>query len=120
MSSLADVFFTSVLKVETHAVQMFLQMNAEFVFPSPFIPPRQEKILRFCKQHSEDMWAVVDVSVDTIRESSFSSSSVKWNRLPSGCLVQDVGSGYSLVISYQAVSLKLYYTSIAICLYLDS
>ncbi|KAL2920618.1 Homeobox-leucine zipper protein ANTHOCYANINLESS 2 [Bienertia sinuspersici] len=72
-------------------------MNAEFVFPSPFVPFRQEKILRFCKQHSEGMWAVVDVSVDMIREPSFSGSPIKWRRLPSGCIVQDVANGYSLV-----------------------
>ncbi|KAL9237285.1 hypothetical protein vseg_011854 [Gypsophila vaccaria] len=72
-------------------------MSAEFVYPSPFVPLRQEKILRFAKQHSEGMWAVVDVSVDMIRESSFSGSSVKWRRLPSGCIVQDVANSYSLV-----------------------
>ncbi|KAK9665541.1 hypothetical protein RND81_14G118800 [Saponaria officinalis] len=72
-------------------------MNAEFVYPSPLVPLRQEKILRFAKQHSEGMWAVVDVSVDVIRDSSFSGSSVKWRRLPSGCIVQDVANGYSLV-----------------------
>ncbi|XP_048496956.1 homeobox-leucine zipper protein ROC5 isoform X2 [Beta vulgaris subsp. vulgaris] len=72
-------------------------MNAEFVFPSPFVPFRQEKILRYCKQHSEGMWAVVDVSVDMIREPSFSGSSIKSRRLPSGCIVQDVANGYSLV-----------------------
>ncbi|XP_021842105.2 homeobox-leucine zipper protein ROC5 isoform X2 [Spinacia oleracea] len=73
-------------------------MNAEFVFPSPFVPFRHEKILRFCKQHSEGMWAVVDVSVDMIRDPSFSrSNNIKWRRLPSGCIVQDVANGYSLV-----------------------
>jgi len=78
-------------------------MNAEFVFPSPFMPVRQEKILRLCKQHSEGMWAVVDVSVDTIPELPFQGSSMKWRRLPSGCIVQDVSNGYSLVITYQTL-----------------
>ncbi|CAO2821144.1 unnamed protein product [Amaranthus hypochondriacus] len=72
-------------------------LNAEIIFPSPLVPFRQEKILRFCKQHSEGMWAVVDVSVDMIREPSFSGSSIKWRRLPSGCIIQDVANGYSLV-----------------------
>ncbi|KAK9724576.1 hypothetical protein RND81_05G083700 [Saponaria officinalis] len=72
-------------------------MNAEIVFPSPFIPVRHEKFLRFSKQHSEGMWTVVDVSLDTIRESSYSGSFVKWKRLPSGCIIQDVANGYSVV-----------------------
>ncbi|XP_074294206.1 homeobox-leucine zipper protein HDG1-like [Silene latifolia] len=73
-------------------------MNAEFLYPSPFVPLRQEKIIRFAKQHSQGMWAVVDVSVDMIRASSSSgSSTVKWRRLPSGLIVQDVANGYSLV-----------------------
>ncbi|KAL9240439.1 hypothetical protein vseg_014658 [Gypsophila vaccaria] len=72
-------------------------MNAEIVFPSPFIPVRHEKFLRFAKQHSEGLWAVVDVSLDTVRESSYSGSLVKWKRLPSGCIIQDVANGYSLV-----------------------
>uniref|UniRef100_A0A803M0G9 Uncharacterized protein n=1 Tax=Chenopodium quinoa TaxID=63459 RepID=A0A803M0G9_CHEQI len=72
-------------------------MNAELVFPSPFVPSRHEKILRYCKQHAEGMWAVVDVSVDMIRDPSYSGSAIRWRRLPSGCIVQNVANGYSLV-----------------------
>ncbi|KAJ8421932.1 hypothetical protein Cgig2_003761 [Carnegiea gigantea] len=89
-----EVLFRSVGGTRDGELQL---MNAEFVFPSPFMPVRQEKILRFCKQHSEGMWAVVDVSVDTIPELPFQGSSMKWRRLPSGCIVQDVSNGYSLV-----------------------
>ncbi|XP_074284234.1 homeobox-leucine zipper protein ANTHOCYANINLESS 2-like [Silene latifolia] len=72
-------------------------MNAEMIFPSPFVPVRQEKFIRFAKKHSEGMWAVVDVSLDVIRESSYSASSFKWRRLPSGCIIQDIANGYSVV-----------------------
>ncbi|CAO2838886.1 unnamed protein product [Amaranthus hypochondriacus] len=72
-------------------------LNAEFIFPSPLVPFRQEKILRYCKQHLGGMWTVVDISVDLIRESLFEGSCVKWRRLPSGCIIHDVGHGYSMV-----------------------
>ncbi|XP_010469038.1 PREDICTED: homeobox-leucine zipper protein HDG1 isoform X3 [Camelina sativa] len=68
-------------------------MQAEFQLLSPLVPVRQVSFLRFCKQHAEGVWAVVDVSIDSIREGSSSSC----RRLPSGCLVQDMANGYSKV-----------------------
>ncbi|KAL0724599.1 hypothetical protein Bca4012_039198 [Brassica carinata] len=68
-------------------------MHAEFQLLSPLVPVRQVSFLRFCKQHAEGVWAVVDVSIDSIREGSSSSC----RRLPSGCLVQDMANGYSKV-----------------------
>ncbi|XP_075501070.1 homeobox-leucine zipper protein HDG1-like [Primulina tabacum] len=73
-------------------------MHAELQVLSPLVPVREVNFLRFCKQHSEGVWAVVDVSIDAIRETScggptFSSC----RRLPSGCVVQDMPSGYSKV-----------------------
>ncbi|EOA23511.1 hypothetical protein CARUB_v10016704mg [Capsella rubella] len=68
-------------------------MQAELQLLSPLVPVRQVSFLRFCKQHAEGVWAVVDVSIDSIREGSSSSC----RRLPSGCLVQDMANGYSKV-----------------------
>lgn len=73
-------------------------MQAEFQILSPMVPVRQLKFIRFCKQHGEDMWAVVDVSVDTLFHGVTGNMSVNCRRLPSGCIVQDMPNGYSKVI----------------------
>lgn len=71
-------------------------MHAELQVLSPLVPVREVNFLRFCKQHAEGLWAVVDVSIDTIRENPPAFSSCR--RLPSGCVVQDMPNGYSKVI----------------------
>lgn len=72
-------------------------MHAELQVLSPLVPVREVNFLRFCKQHAEGVWAVVDVSIDTIRETSGAPTFVNCRRLPSGCVVQDMPSGYSKV-----------------------
>ncbi|KAJ6940310.1 hypothetical protein NC651_006455 [Populus alba x Populus x berolinensis] len=73
-------------------------MNAELQVLSPLVPVREVNFLRFCKQHAEGVWAVVDVSIDTIRETSGAPPTfVNCRRLPSGCVVQDMPNGYSKV-----------------------
>ncbi|CAH2069213.1 unnamed protein product [Thlaspi arvense] len=71
-------------------------MNAELQVLSPLVPVRNVNFLRFCKQHAEGVWAVVDVSIDTVRENS-GGSPVIVRRLPSGCVVQDMSNGYSKI-----------------------
>ncbi|KAJ4892393.1 Homeobox-leucine zipper protein HDG1 [Raphanus sativus] len=76
-------------------------MQAELQLLSPLVPVRQVTFLRFCKQHAEGVWAVVDVSIDRISDRGGSASSA-WSslscrRLPSGCLVHDMPNGYSKV-----------------------
>jgi len=73
-------------------------MNAELQVLSPLVPVRNVNFLRFCKQHAEGVWAVVDVSIDTVRDNS-GGSAVTVRRLPSGCVVQDMSNGYSKVIN---------------------
>lgn len=70
-------------------------MHAELQVLSPLVPVREVNFLRFCKQHAEGVWAVVDVSIDSIRENAPAFSSCR--RLPSGCVVQDMPNGYSKV-----------------------
>ncbi|KAG8381359.1 hypothetical protein BUALT_Bualt06G0114100 [Buddleja alternifolia] len=72
-------------------------MQAEFQILSPMVPVRQVKFIRFCKQHREDMWAVVDVSVDAMFHGMRGNTSVNCRRLPSGCIMQDMPNGYSKV-----------------------
>ncbi|CAH8325332.1 unnamed protein product [Eruca vesicaria subsp. sativa] len=75
-------------------------MQAELQLLSPLVPVRQVTFLRFCKQHAEGVWAVVDVSVDRISDrggSASARSSLSCRRLPSGCLVHDMPNGYSKV-----------------------
>ncbi|XP_013637557.1 PREDICTED: homeobox-leucine zipper protein HDG1-like isoform X2 [Brassica oleracea var. oleracea] len=75
-------------------------MQAELQLLSPLVPVRQVTFLRFCKQHAEGVWAVVDVSVDRISErggSASARSSLSCRRLPSGCLVHDMPNGYAKV-----------------------
>ncbi|KAM3320049.1 homeobox-leucine zipper protein ROC5 isoform X1 [Capsicum chacoense] len=73
-------------------------IQAEFQVISALVPVRQVKFLRFCKQHAEGVWAVVDVSVDAIQEGSQPREAGNCRRLPSGCIVQDLSNGYSKVI----------------------
>ncbi|KAE9461688.1 hypothetical protein C3L33_06398, partial [Rhododendron williamsianum] len=69
-------------------------MTAEFQVPSPLVPTRENYFLRYCKQHADGTWAVVDVSLDNLRPSAIS----RCRRRPSGCLIQELPNGYSKVI----------------------
>ncbi|KAK3035074.1 hypothetical protein RJ639_032576 [Escallonia herrerae] len=69
-------------------------MTAEFQVPSPLVPTRENYFVRYCKQHADGTWAVVDVSLDNLRPTSIS----RCRRRPSGCLIQELPNGYSKVI----------------------
>ncbi|KAK8612485.1 hypothetical protein V6N13_092600 [Hibiscus sabdariffa] len=69
-------------------------MTAEFQVPSPLVPTRENYFVRYCKQHIDGTWAVVDVSLDNLRPNPVS----KCRRRPSGCLIQELPNGYSKVI----------------------
>ncbi|XP_062106128.1 homeobox-leucine zipper protein HDG2 isoform X2 [Humulus lupulus] len=68
-------------------------MTAEFQVPSPLVPTRESYYVRYCKQHADGTWAVVDVSLDHLRP----SPAVRCRRRPSGCLIQEMPNGYSKV-----------------------
>ncbi|XP_058104816.1 homeobox-leucine zipper protein ANTHOCYANINLESS 2-like [Magnolia sinica] len=70
-------------------------MRAELQVLSPLVPIRELNFLRFCKQHADGVWAVVDVSIDGMRENPNASPYMNSRKLPSGCIVQDMGNGYS-------------------------
>lgn len=69
-------------------------MTAEFQVPSPLVPTRENYFVRYCKQHGDGTWAVVDVSLDVLRPSPVP----RCRRRPSGCLIQELPNGYSKVI----------------------
>lgn len=93
-ASTTDVISSGMGGSRNGALQL---MHAELQVLSPLVPVRVVNFLRFCKQHAEGVWAVVDVSIDCIRESSGSPTYVNCRRLPSGCVVQDMPNGYSKV-----------------------
>ncbi|KAJ8442289.1 hypothetical protein Cgig2_011212 [Carnegiea gigantea] len=69
-------------------------MTAEFQVPSPLVPTRENYFVRYCKQHGDGTWVVVDVSLDVLRPSPVP----RCRRRPSGCLIQELPNGYSKVI----------------------
>lgn len=96
-TSTTDVISSGMGGTRNGALQL---MHGELQVLSPLVPVREVNFLRFCKQHAEGVWAVVDVSVDSIRETSGGGSPPTFphsRRLPSGCLVQDMPNGYSKV-----------------------
>ncbi|KAL5863573.1 hypothetical protein ACOSQ3_001087 [Xanthoceras sorbifolium] len=94
-TSTTDVISSGMGGTRNGALQL---MHAELQVLSPLVPVREVNFLRFCKQHAEGVWAVVDVSIDTIRETSSGAPTfVNCKRLPSGCVVQDMPNGYSKV-----------------------
>ncbi|KAF7805806.1 homeobox-leucine zipper protein HDG2 isoform X1 [Senna tora] len=68
-------------------------MTAELQVASPLVPTRESYFVRYCKQHADGSWAVVDVSLDNLRP----TPSVRCRRRPSGCLIQEMPNGYSKV-----------------------
>ncbi|KAL8500100.1 hypothetical protein ACS0TY_019917 [Phlomoides rotata] len=93
-TSTTDVISSGMAGTRNGALQL---MNAALQVLSPLVPVREVNFLRFCKQHAEGVWAVVDVSIDTIRESPGGAAYPNSRRLPSGCVVQDMPNGYSKV-----------------------
>ncbi|KAK4418685.1 Homeobox-leucine zipper protein ANTHOCYANINLESS 2 [Sesamum alatum] len=91
-TSTTDVISNGMGGTRNGALQL---MNAALQVLSPLVPVREVNFLRFCKQHAEGVWAVVDVSIDTIRETPTMFPNCR--RLPSGCVVQDMPNGYSKV-----------------------
>ncbi|KAJ3696483.1 hypothetical protein LUZ61_000188 [Rhynchospora tenuis] len=73
-----------------------LLMYAELHVLSPLGPTREFHFLRYCQQMEQGLWAIADVSVDLLRENQFATPS-NTRRLPSGCIIQEMASGYSKI-----------------------
>ncbi|XP_010469602.1 PREDICTED: homeobox-leucine zipper protein HDG3-like [Camelina sativa] len=68
-------------------------MSAEYQVLSPLVSTRESYFVRYCKQQGENLWAVVDVSIDHL----LPNTHMKCRRRPSGCLIQEIPNGYSKV-----------------------
>ncbi|XP_040382879.1 homeobox-leucine zipper protein ROC7 [Oryza brachyantha] len=89
-----EVLSTGVAGNHNGALQL---MSAEFQMPSPLVPTRESQFLRYCKQHPDGTWAVVDVSLDGLRSGGCPPAVRGHRRRPSGCLIQEMPNGYSKV-----------------------
>ncbi|KAH7366500.1 hypothetical protein KP509_18G081400 [Ceratopteris richardii] len=67
-------------------------MFAEFHVPSPLVPTRESYFLRYSKR-VDHTWVVVDVSIDSLH----GNMSLRCRRRPSGCIIEEMSSGYSKV-----------------------
>ncbi|KAE8704716.1 Homeobox-leucine zipper family protein [Hibiscus syriacus] len=63
-----EMFPCLVYKAAT--IDVLSPMDAEFHVLSPLAPARRQRFIRFCKQHSEGVWIMVDVSIDTTRDAA--------------------------------------------------
>ncbi|KAF1896591.1 hypothetical protein Lal_00034290, partial [Lupinus albus] len=71
-------------------------IHVEVQLPSPLVPVRELTFLRYCKQHTESLWAVVDVSVEIGHNPTNAPYPImNCRRMPSGCIVQDTSNGFS-------------------------
>ncbi|PPS04854.1 hypothetical protein GOBAR_AA15809 [Gossypium barbadense] len=83
-------------------------MEAEFQVLSPLVPIRQVQFIRFCKQHSDSVWAIVDVSIN-LSNAANALMFANCRRLPSGCVIQDMDNKYSKI-----ATLRRQYSSLAL------
>ncbi|KAK4363886.1 hypothetical protein RND71_015244 [Anisodus tanguticus] len=68
-------------------------MAAQFHLPSPLVRPREVYFARHCRQLDFNTWLVADVSLESVIPNPL----VQCHRRPSGCLIQGLQSGLSLV-----------------------
>lgn len=80
-------------------------MYAELQVMSPLVQTREVYFVRYCKQAADKVWAVVDVSVDSLRDNP-PPSLLRCRRRPSGCLIQDMPNGYSQVTWLEHVEVE--------------
>ncbi|KAH7439519.1 hypothetical protein KP509_04G065600 [Ceratopteris richardii] len=67
-------------------------MYAELQVLSPLLQSRQMYFLRYCKRIAEKQWAIVDASMDCLRDNP-PSCLLQCRRRPSGCIIQDMPNG---------------------------
>ncbi|KAG2327743.1 hypothetical protein Bca52824_010471 [Brassica carinata] len=68
-------------------------ITAEYQVLSPLVSTRKCYFVRYCKQHGEGLWGVVDISIDHL----IPNVELKCRRRPSGCLIQQMADGFSRV-----------------------
>ncbi|XP_027774303.1 homeobox-leucine zipper protein HDG11-like [Solanum pennellii] len=63
---------------------------------SPLVEAREFFIIRCCRKLDKTTWIVLDVSYDLFKETQTNVPSYAW-KFPSGCAIQDLGNGGSMV-----------------------
>ncbi|TMW84197.1 hypothetical protein EJD97_025638 [Solanum chilense] len=63
---------------------------------SPLVEAREFFFVRYCRQIDPTTWIMVDVSYDLFNEIQSGVPSYSW-KFPSGCAIQDMGNGQSMV-----------------------
>ncbi|KAI3934372.1 hypothetical protein MKW92_006841 [Papaver armeniacum] len=93
--------------VSGHASNSLHLMHAEFQALTPLVPTREAQFLRYCQQNAEEgTWAIVDFPIDNFHADNIQSSSLRYRRKPSGCIIQDMPNGYSRVIWVEHAELE--------------
>jgi homeobox-leucine zipper protein len=81
-------------------------MTAEFQVTTPYVPTRVTQFVRYCHQQSEESWAIVDVSVDSLSSKLDPHSRSQCQKRPSGCFIQGLLDGTSHVVWVEHVDVK--------------
>lgn len=90
-----------------HASNSLHLMHAEFQVLTPLVPTREAQFLRYCHQNAEEgTWAIVDFPIDNFHADNIQSSSLRYRKKPSGCIIQDMPNGYSRVIWVEHAELE--------------
>lgn len=87
-----EVLSTGIAGTYDGAIQL---MYSEFQLPTPLVPTRENYFVRYSKR-MDHLWVVVDVSVDSLRGNP-PPSLLRCRRRPSGCVIEEMPSGYSKV-----------------------
>ncbi|KAL1834317.1 hypothetical protein ACET3Z_003968 [Daucus carota] len=89
-ASIIDVLSTGMAGNYNGALQV---ITAEFHVLSPLVPTQDCNFIRYSKQHDNGTWAVADVSLNNLGPAYISQC----QRRPSGCLIQELSTGFSKV-----------------------
>ncbi|MCO5614870.1 hypothetical protein L7F22_069155 [Adiantum nelumboides] len=89
---IVEVLSTGIAGTYDGAIQL---MYAEFQVPTPLVPTRENYFLRYSKR-VDHVWVVVDVSIDSLRGNP-PAALLRCRRRPSGCVIEEMPSGYSKV-----------------------
>ncbi|RLM87580.1 hypothetical protein C2845_PM04G21350 [Panicum miliaceum] len=118
-ASTTDIISSGMGGTRSGSIQL---MHAELQVLSPLVPIREVVFLRFCKQHAEGLWAVVDVSVDAVlrpdggnphahhhhlAQNGGAAGYMGCRLLPTGCIVQDMNNGYSKIFPCSAAAAEV-------------
>ena len=64
-------------------MMMIVQMFNEVQMVTPMVGSREVYFVRYCKKLKEEEWAIVDVSIDKVQDSSLEASLLKCRKRPS-------------------------------------